>query len=73
MRRGPKIASQTLTLKGDFWNRWWNREISTTDGVDGWDAQLAYLKGIVKILKDRKSTVCFEILNEPDVFSLSHH
>jgi hypothetical protein len=49
MKRGPQIATQT----GDFWNRWWNREISTTDGVDGWDAQSAYLIGIVKILKDR--------------------
>ncbi len=56
----------------DFWNKWWDRQIKNTDGVDGWDAQLEYLKKIVNLLKDRKSTLGFEILNEPEVFSLSH-
>jgi hypothetical protein len=56
------------SIKKDFWNRWWDREIKTVDGVDGWDAQLDYLKNIVKLLKDRKSTMGFEILNEPEVF-----
>ncbi|MGB7636994.1 MAG: cellulase family glycosylhydrolase [Nitrososphaeraceae archaeon] len=60
-------------IKKDFWNRWWNREIITAEEVDGWDAQLDYLKRIVKPLKDRKSTFGFEILNEPEVFSLSHY
>ena len=57
----------------DFWNRWWNRQLKNTDGVDDWDAQLDYLKKIVNLLKDRKSTLGFEILNEPEVFSLSHY
>jgi hypothetical protein len=56
----------------DFWNRWWNRQIKNTEGIDGWDAQVEYLK-IVNQLKDRKSTLGFEILNEPEVFSLSHY
>jgi hypothetical protein len=44
--------------------------------ADGWDAQLDYLKRAVKLLKllkHRKSTFGFEILNEPEVYSISHY
>jgi hypothetical protein len=57
----------------DFWSRWWNRQISNAEGEEGWDAQLDYLKKIVKLLEGRKSTFGFEILNEPEVFSVSHY
>jgi hypothetical protein len=57
----------------DFWNRWWNREIKTANGVDGWIAQLTYLQEVVKLLRDHRSTFGFEILNEPEVFSISHY
>jgi hypothetical protein len=61
------------STKKDFWNRWWNHKMKTVDGVDGWDAQLYYLKDIVKLLKNRKSTFGFEVLNEPEVFEISHY
>ena len=73
MKKVQRQFFQTIISKKDFWNRWWNREIITTEEVDGWDAQLDYLKRIVKPLKDCKSTFGFEILNEPEVFSLSHY
>jgi hypothetical protein len=61
------------STKKDFWNRWWNREIKSVNGVDGWDAQLFYLKDIVIMLENHKSTFGFEILNEPEVFSSSQY
>jgi len=71
--RRSSDSKPIYNIKKDFWNRWWNRQIKNTEGVDGWDAQLDYLKGIIKVLKDRKSTFGFEILNEPEVFSLLHY
>jgi hypothetical protein len=53
--------------KKDFGIRWWNRKINTIDGTDGWDAQLDYLKDIVKLLKNRKSTFGFQ------VFGVTHY
>jgi Cellulase (glycosyl hydrolase family 5) len=60
-------------IKKDFWNKWWNRKIKSKDGIDGWDAQLSYLKSVAKLLNTRKSTFGFEILNEPEIFSISHY
>lgn len=59
--------------KKDFWNRWWNRTIKTKDGVDGWNAQLIYFREVIKLLTNSKSTFGFEILNEPEVFEISHY
>jgi hypothetical protein len=51
-----------------FWNGWWDRKLETTTGKDGWDAQLEFLEEVIKRVKDRNSTLGFEILNEPKVF-----
>jgi hypothetical protein len=66
-------GTPNYSTKKDFWNRWWNRKIKTINGVDAWDAQLDYLKDIIKLLKDRKYTFGFEVLNEPEVFEVSHY
>jgi hypothetical protein len=71
--KGSADSEPNFDIKKDFWNRWWNRQIKNTEGVEGWNVQLEYLKKIVELLKDRKSTLGFEILNEPEVFSLSHY
>ncbi|MGB8034620.1 MAG: cellulase family glycosylhydrolase, partial [Nitrososphaeraceae archaeon] len=55
------------TLK-EFWNQWWDRKLRITGGKDGWDAQLEFLEGVIKRVKDKNSTLGFEILNEPMVF-----
>jgi hypothetical protein len=60
-------------IKKDFWNKWWNRKIKTIGGVDGWEAQLYYLKDIINLLKNRKSTFGFEVLNEPEIFNILHY
>jgi cellulase (glycosyl hydrolase family 5) len=59
--------------KKDFWDRWWDRNLITISGLDGWDAQVSFLLKIVKLLDSRRSTFGFELLNEPAVFSLSHY
>jgi Cellulase (glycosyl hydrolase family 5) len=51
-----------------FWNGWWDRKLETDKGKDSWDAQLEFLEVVIKRVKDKKSTVGFEILNEPQVF-----
>ncbi len=55
----------------NFWNNWWDRKLVTVEGKDGWDAQLDYLEIVIKRVKDKKSTLGFEILNEPQVYRWS--
>ena len=50
-----------------FWNGWWDRELKTKDGQDAWDAQLDFILEIIKKVKNKRSTIGFEILNEPQV------
>ncbi|MDQ4074512.1 MAG: glycoside hydrolase family 5 protein [Thermoproteota archaeon] len=51
-----------------FWNNWWDRAIKTSEGKDGWDVQAEFLKKVIGIVNSRRSTLGFEILNEPQVF-----
>jgi hypothetical protein len=67
----PEGNSQNAPNNDDlknFWNNWWDRKLTTIDGKDGWDAQLDYLEKVVERVKDKKSTLGFEILNEPQVY-----
>jgi hypothetical protein len=66
----PKKTSMNPPINEDlrnFWNNWWDRKFVAVDGKDGWDTQFDYLEKIVKRVKDNKSTLGFEILNEPQV------
>jgi cellulase (glycosyl hydrolase family 5) len=69
----PAEHAANYNTKKDFWDRWWNRKVETANGKDGWDAQLSYFADIIKLFNNRKSTFGFEILNESEVFSLSHY
>lgn len=51
-----------------FWNGWWDRKLKTAEEKDGWDAQLEFLTAVIKRVKNKNSTLGFEILNEPQVF-----
>jgi len=59
--------------KKDFWDQWWNRNLQTVNGIDGWEAQATFLMEMVKFVNGRISTFGFELLNEPAVFSVSHY
>ncbi len=53
-----------------FWKKWWDRKIISRDNVDGWEAQISFVKEIVAYLNNKKSTCGFEILNEPPVYNI---
>jgi hypothetical protein len=50
-----------------WWNHWWNREITDSNGTDGWTLQAEFLKQIVRVVDSHQSTVGYEILSEPQV------
>ena len=50
------------------WNEWWDRKLKTNEGKDCWDAQLEFLEEMINTIKDKNSTLGFEILNEPMIF-----
>ncbi len=51
-----------------FWNDWWDRILKTSEGMDGWDMQLEYLQKTVETVNKKRSTIAFELLNEPQIF-----
>lgn len=52
-----------------WWNKWWNRNITDSTGKDGWVLYSQFLKKIIRVVNDHKSTLGYEILNEPQVHS----
>jgi len=50
-----------------WWSKWWNRNVTNTDGKNGWSLYANFLKKIIKIVDEHKSTLGYEILNEPQV------
>jgi Cellulase (glycosyl hydrolase family 5) len=66
-------GSPNRSIIKDFWNRWWNRKIITKDNIDGWEAQMNFIKEVISYLENKKSTFGFEILNEPQVYCISDY
>jgi hypothetical protein len=52
-----------------WWTNWWNRNITDLTGKDGWTLYSQFLKKIISVVDDHKSTLGYEILNEPQVHS----
>lgn len=50
-----------------WWTKWWDRNVTSTDGKNGWSLYANFLKKIIKIVDNHKSTLGYEILNEPQV------
>jgi hypothetical protein len=61
---GPKYPSAVA-----WWTDWWSREITGTNGTDGWNLQAQFLKKVVSTVDSHPSTVGYEILSEPQVHS----
>ena len=53
-----------------WWGDWLNRSVKDANGVDGWALQAEFLKKIVNTVDKHKSTLGYEILNEPHVRSV---
>jgi len=53
-----------------WWTNWWDRNIvHENNKTDGWIHQANFLKNIARLLDSHNSTVGYEILNEPQIFS----
>jgi hypothetical protein len=52
-----------------WWTDWFNRSVKAANGTDGWTLQANFLKKIVSAVDRHPSTLGYEILNEPRVFS----
>ena len=52
-----------------WWGDWLDRSVKNANGVDGWTLQAEFLKKIVNAVDKHKSTLGYEILNEPHIRS----
>ena len=50
-----------------WWTKWWDRNVTSTNGKNGWSLYANFLKKIIKIVDGHKNTLGYEILNEPQV------
>ena len=48
--------SPSRVVLKDFWKRWWRRKITNKDNIDGWEAQMTFVKEVIICLKNKKST-----------------
>ena len=64
-------ASDNKTAKL-WWTNWYDKSIRDVNGSDGWVLQANFLKKVVGTVDNYKSTLGYEILNEPQVYNLSH-
>ncbi|MDP9288370.1 MAG: cellulase family glycosylhydrolase [Thermoproteota archaeon] len=53
-----------------WWTEWYNRSIKDINGNDGWKLQADFLKKVVNTVNNHISTLGYEILNEPQVYSV---
>ena len=53
-----------------WWQKWWNRAISDSNGIDGWLLQAQFLKNIIKSVDSHTSTIGYEILSEPQIHNV---
>ena len=68
LRTAFRSVRSSFNTRSKILDGWWDRKIETIRGKDGWDAQLEFLEGVIKRLKQKNSILGFEILNEPQVF-----
>lgn len=52
-----------------WWTNWWNHTITDNRGIDGWTLQIGFLKKVIETVENHRSTLGYEILNEPQIQS----
>jgi len=62
-------GSSDTEVARSWWTDWYNNTIADTDGRDGWTLQADFLKRVVTAVDNHSSTLGYEILNEPHVYS----
>jgi hypothetical protein len=53
----------------NWWTKWWNHNITDNRGIDGSALQIGFLKKIIETVENHRSTLGYEILNEPQIQS----
>jgi hypothetical protein len=66
----PTFLTEPYQTPRAFWNAWWANKTSY-NGVGGWYLALQYEIQIVKAVNNYTSTLGYEIMNEPPLFSLN--
>ena len=61
---GPGVLHMIQAAK-KWWNEWWNNKIKDSEGNSGWSLQATFLKRVTNNVDHFKSTLGYEILNEP--------
>ena len=54
----------------EWWTDWFDRAVTNSDGIDGWTLQADFLKAIVNAVDGHSSTLGYELLNEPRLYSI---
>ena len=67
---GGGIGEKDIVAKR-WWDDWFNRSVKDANGLDGWTLQSEFLEKIVDAVDNHKSTLGYEILNEPHVHHVS--
>jgi hypothetical protein len=67
-RNGAGGAPHDTAAK-KWWNEWWNNKIKDSEGNSGWSLQATFLKRVTNTVDHFKSTLGYEILNEPQVYT----
>ena len=52
-----------------WWTKWWDHTITDNKGIDGWILQIGFLKKVIETVENHRSTLGYEILNEPQIQS----
>jgi hypothetical protein len=52
-----------------WWTKLWDHSLTAVNGTDAWTLQANFLKNIISKVNDYNSTLGYEILNEPHVYS----
>jgi len=52
-----------------WWTKLWNHSLTAINGTDAWTLQANFLKKIISKVNKNNSTLGYEILNEPHVYS----
>jgi hypothetical protein len=54
----------------EWWTDWFNRAVTNDEGVDGWTLQAQFLKAFARAVDANPSTLGYELLNEPRIYSI---
>ena len=64
---GAPVEKNLVAKK--WWEDWYSRSVKDVNGVDGWSLQAEFLKRIASAVDKHNSTLGYELLNEPHVYT----